>query len=209
VSKCLPSYADIAQYSRHVSKVPRRDSCAAAKRRPIRSPANAADALFGKECEGLPTRPLGPAGRSLRAAAGASRTPPSQIVTRTRCSSIPGADTKKSRRVHAGHLEGCSAPPIDPHRGTFLDLRASVDRRSATTSSLNGSLISTSGAPACTKVLDATFMQASSTILSRRRAYRREGEGAESTSCLRWSCRAFWSSMKLGWHSNFIPCGRR
>jgi hypothetical protein len=30
---------------------------------------------------------------------------------------------EKSRRVHAGHLEGCSAPPIDPHRGTLLDLR--------------------------------------------------------------------------------------
>src|SRR5467141_2962300 len=63
---------------------------------PIRSPANAADALFGKECEGLPTRPLEPAGRSLLAAAGASRTPPSQIVTRTRCSSIPGADTLRN-----------------------------------------------------------------------------------------------------------------
>src|SRR4051794_29534733 len=46
----------------------------------IRSPANAADALFGKECEGLPTRPSGPAGRSLRAAAGATCTTPSQIV---------------------------------------------------------------------------------------------------------------------------------
>jgi hypothetical protein len=33
---------------------------------------------------------------------------------------------EKSRRVHAGHLEGCSAPPFDPHRGTFSICVASI-----------------------------------------------------------------------------------
>jgi hypothetical protein len=47
-----------------------------------------------------------------------------QIVTRTRCSSIPSADTLRnpagSTRVT---WRAVSAPPIDPHRGTLLDLR--------------------------------------------------------------------------------------
>jgi hypothetical protein len=80
---------------------------------------------------------------------------------------------EKSRRVHADHLEGCFASPIDLHRGTLLDLRgirrqkigdhlqveriADLDQRR---SSLDQGLA----------LLDAKFMQAS-TIMSRRRVY--------------------------------------
>jgi hypothetical protein len=67
---------------------------------------------------------------------------------------------EKFRRVRAGHLEGCSAPP---HRSA---------PRHPSRSALSGSPISTSGAPAWQglAILDATFMRAS-TIMSRRRVY--------------------------------------
>ena len=80
---------------------------------------------------------------------------------------------KKSRRVHAGHLEGCSAPPIDPHRGTLLDLRGI--RRQEIGDNLKVELIAdlNQQRPSLDQglaILDATFMQPL-TIMSRRRAY--------------------------------------
>ena len=49
-------------------------------------------------------------------------------------------------------------------------------------------------------------MQASTTM-SRRRALTGKARETGARRALRWSCRAFWSNMNLGQHSNFIPCG--
>jgi hypothetical protein len=130
---------------------PRRDSCAAANGVAIRSPANAADASFGEDARGCGQGPEGRPVDLLEQPPARSRTPPSQIVTRTRCSSIPSADTLRNP-AGSTRVTWRAVPPHPSIRtaAPFSICMASVDRRSATTSRLNGSPISTSGAPAWT-----------------------------------------------------------
>src|SRR5258708_28752313 len=73
----------------------------------------------------------------------------------------PAGSTRVTWRVVPPHPSIRTAAP-------FSICVTSVDRRSATTSRLSGSPISTSGLDQGLAILDATFMQAS-TIMSRRR----------------------------------------
>ncbi|MEH2566092.1 hypothetical protein V1289_005719 [Bradyrhizobium sp. AZCC 2289] len=75
---------------------------------------------------------------------------------------------------------GCSAPPIDPHRGTLLDLRG-IRRH-----------------PAWTKVWLSWMPHSCRRRPSCLADARTDGKAREpgARRAIRWSCRAFWSSMK-------------